>query len=584
MEDDLRLKPPSEDEIAALLPYNYFPAALAAISEVHDARNRHLFVLAQAHASLQDEILSYVVSAATMRNPVKMSAFLNSIEPALDPILASQSCFLGPETDLAQTNEPRMQKLTVTEPIADAPFARVVVVIDNGIAFWSKAFRTAGKSRFTEIQYLDFDIGAPNATLPIGRLTEVDMASLCSKADLPYGQTALLETLKKQFPRSFYGSFPPPDTDGLWHGTAIADIAAPEDGGKTALFGIELPDAALRDWGGDTLQYVLPIALRVALAMTSGLAHLPLIIVLPFAFTSGPHDGSHPIAQSIKTELDKANASRVVSLVLPAGNHLQDQCTAFIPPTANGASSVPVTWHLPPDDFSSNTIEIIVENVALDPNRPLIEIAMMNGRRVQAALLPNQTARLKLGTTVIGILVRAADIGGNARYRISLTPTGWLKGNRRPAPFGDWTVSIATTQPATLWVLRDERDMAADMALPSRRSYFTDSDYRERDANGDFYRDDRPASALRRSGTASVMTTAAGPTTVDAMEKLGPDAPRQAYYSGRAISGGAFDLSVLVDDGYEGRGLDAVGNATERVFRVSGTSAAAGRAARDIYR
>ena len=121
------------------------------------------------------------------------------------------------------------------------------------------------------------------------------------------------------------------------------------------------------------------------------------------------------------------------------------------------------------------------------------------------------------------------------------------------------------------------------MARPNRGSYFTDPNYRVRDASGDFVRDDKVASAVRRSGTASVMSTAVGATTVEAVEKLGPDAPRQAFYSGRAIAGGAFDMSVLVDDGYQGRGMNAVGNGTGRVFRVSGTSAATARAARDIY-
>lgn len=583
MDDDLQLDLPPEDEIAPLLPYNYFPAAPTAISESDAARNRHMFVLPNAHRLPSDEILSYVVSAATMQNPAKMSDFLCSLEPSLDPNLANQSCFLGPETDLDQTNQPRAQKLSETERIADVAHSRVVVVIDHGIAFWNLAFRSAGKSRFSEIQFLDFDIGAPYASLPIGRLTDADLTSLCSKADQPDGQTMLLESLKRQFPRSFYGSYPPPELDGLWHGTAIADIAAPDDGGKTALFGIELPDAALRDWGGDTLQYVLPSALRAALAMTSTIAHLPLIIVLPFAFTAGPHDGSHPIALDIRYALNKARMTRVVSLVLPAGNHLQDKCTAFIPPTGPGSGAAEVNWQLPPDDFSPNTVEIIVENVGLDPNIPRVEITMMNGRTVQAKLLQNQTARLKLGTVVIGILGRAADTGVNARYRISISPTGWIKGTQRPAPFGDWTVSIATTQPATLWVLRDERDVASDMARPNRGSYFTHPNYRERDVDGDFFWDDKLASAVRRSGTASVMSTAAGSTTVEALEALGPQTPRQAWYSGRAIAGGAFDISVLVDDGYEGRGLNAVGNGSGRVFRVSGTSAATARAARDIY-
>ena len=582
MNDDLRIELPPEDELTPILPYNYFPAALSAISASHDAQNRHLLVLPDAYIEPQNDTLSYVVSAATMREPAMMAAFLATLEPGLNPALANQSCFLGPTTALTETNQPRVQTLTQTARVDDAPYARVVVVIDHGIAFWNRAFRSAGTTRFLEIQYLDFDKGNPNAALPVGRLTQADLTGLCGEADLRNGEAAVLDVLKKKFPRSFYASYPPPDVDGLWHGTAIADIAAPFDGGRTALFGVELPDAALRDWGGDTMKYVLPTALQAALKMTSTLDHLPLVIVLPFAFTAGPHDGSHPVAQYIKTELDKANLSRVVSLVLPAGNHLQDQCTAFLPPAGHGPGAPAISWHVPPDDFSPNTVEIIIENVALDVNRPRIDITASNGSTVQAELLPNKVAPLWTGSDLIAVLVRLDDIGGNGRYRLSTTPTGWLKGNRQPAPFGTWQISVATTQPTTLWVLRDERDMASDMARPNRGSYFTDPKYRDRDPNGAYFREDKPVSSIRRSGTGSVLATASGPETVEALEKLGPNAAQVACYSGRDIAGSGFTRSVLVDDGYEGRGMNAVGNGTGRVFRVSGTSAATARAARDI--
>lgn len=584
MDDNLHIELPSEDERPPLLPYNYFPAALAAISESHDAQNRHLFVLPGAQLVPQDQALSYVVSAATMRDPAKMAAFLLSLEPAIDVAEANQSCFLGHETTLAETNQPRAQTLIQPQLPDDGPYARVVVVIDHGIAFWNRAFLLAGTTRFTEIQYLDFDAGNPLAPLPVGRLSAADLASLCAEADLPNGPAAVLKTLKKQFPRSFYGSYPPPNPDALWHGTAIADIAAPNDGGKTALFGVELPDAALRDWGGDTLQYVLPTALRAALKMTNALSHLPLVIVLPFAFTAGPHDGSHPIAQYIKTELDRVRPARTVSLVLPAGNHLQDQCTAFVPQSGPGPGASSISWHVPPDDFSANTVEIVVENVALDMNRPRIDITAPGGSTVQAELLPNQVARLRMRGEVIGILKRAADVGGNGRYRLSTTPTGWLKGSVHPAPFGTWQISIATTQPATLWVLRDERDSGSDMARPNRGSYFTDPKYRVRDPNGAYFLADMPVNSLRRSGTGSVLATAGGPETVAALESLGPNAAQPAYYSGRDIAGRSYTRSVLVDDGYEGRGVNAVGNGTDRVFRVSGTSAASALVARDLYR
>jgi len=584
MGDNLQLELLPENDLTPLLPYNYLPAALAAISEDHSARNRHLFVLPGGQTTPQDQVLSYVVSAATMRDPAAMSAFLRTVEPALDKTLANQSCFLGPETTLAETNQPRAQTLGQAIVPDDALLARVVVVIDHGIAFWNRAFRTAGSCRFSEIQYLDFDKGDPYSPLPVGRLTQADLTTLCDTADLPNGEAAIIGLLKKKFPRSFYGSYPPPSVDGLWHGTAIADIAARDDDGRTALFGVELPDATLRDRGGDTLQNVLPAALQAALKMTSSLSHLPLIIVLPFAFTAGPHDGSHPIAKYIKTELGRVKLLRDVSLVLPAGNHLQDQCTAFAPPSGHGPGGSSVTWHVPPDDFSPNTVEIIIENVALDGNRPRIDIAAPNGSTVQADLLPNRVAWLKIDDDLVAVLARADDIGGNGRYRISTTATGWLQGNRRPAPYGSWKISIATTQPATLWVLRDDRDAGSDMATPNRRSYFTDPKYRERGDDGAYLREDRPASSLRRSGTASVLATAAGPETVAALEKLGPNPAQVACYSGRDIAGTGFTRSVLVDDGYEGRGLNAIGNGSDRVFRVSGTSAASALVARDLYR
>ncbi len=583
MEEDqnFRIVPPESDQDVEFLPYNYFPAALAALRGDPLARNRHLFVLPQRD-NLQPRALSYVISAKRLSNPLATSEFISSLEPSIDRERANQICFLGPETDLEETSQPRIISFDVSEVNVDAPIERVVVVIDNGIAFWNRRFRSNGTSRFAEIRYLDFERSTPNVPLPVGRLTSADIAALCTLSDSPLGQFEIMKALKTEFPGSFFGSNPSPDPDGLWHGTAIADLAAPDDGGKTALFAVELPDASVRDWGGTTLQTVLPLALQTALAMTGALSHLPLIIVLPFAFTAGPHTGSHPIALSIAGALNTASAQRSVALVLPAGNHLQDQCCAQLEPNWPEAAAKTLTWHLPPDDFSPNTIEMIVENVALGPIRPKITLTLPNGRQASAELLPNKIATLKIGPHTIGQLIRAANLDGKARYRLVIEPTGWLKPNRRPAPFGDWSISIDTNQLATLWVLRDERDMVADMATPRRTSFFTDPEYFENDASGAYILTDPQTGPLRRSGTASVLTTAVGPTTVQAEERFGSEPTHQAWYSGRAQNGGNFDISILVDDGYKSRGLIAIGNGTDREFRISGTSAAAARAVRDL--
>ena len=85
---------------------------------------------------------------------------------------------------------------------------------------------------------------------------------------------------------------------------------------------------------------------------------------------------------------------------------------------------------------------------------------------------------------------------------------------------------------------------------------------------------------VRRSGTASVLSTGAGAWCVEATERWPGGRQRTAWYSGRKADGSQFDQRILVDDGQAGRGTPAVGTGGPALYAVSGTSAAAALAAR----
>ena len=134
-----------------------------------------------------------------------------------------------------------------------------------------------------------------------------------------------------------------------------------ENQDDVALFGFELPMSVLRDHDGDSLLAVLSLTIELILSATSLLDHLPLVIVLPFGFVSGPQDGSHPAITAVTHLL--AQRTRKIDLVVPAGNHLQDRSVARFDPATQAAPDPvrSVVWRQPPDDFSPNTMEMIFD-------------------------------------------------------------------------------------------------------------------------------------------------------------------------------------------------------------------------------
>ncbi len=579
MSDPIIFKP-IHPGLRDILPYNYLPAAMADIAGTSLARGRRLFPLRDPSddESRQQGAKSFVIDSETLKNPLAVALKLQAVRSENKDGGPVERWFLGPPTDRFDECD-----LPFTPHVKNvvAGARKVAAIVDAGIAFWDPAFRSGDSSRFREIAYLDFDaVGGNNA--PSERLDREQIKALCNTADTE-GPEAVVRELGLRFPNSAFGKNGGAYPDQGWHGTGVADlmvgsIAESED--DVAVFGFELPAAVLRDHDGDSLLAVLTLIVEMILASTStdALETLPLVIVLPFGFVSGPQDGSHPAVKALE-QLLAQQTKRQVDLVVPAGNHLQDRCVARFeaPSPAVPQPTRSVIWRVPPDDFSPNGIELVRAGVGgtvdlriTPPGEAPIDISLQEG----------DFGLLMRGNRTIGALIRRADTATSAAVRFAVIGTGWDRADAHPAPVGDWQIAEVGESAVDLYALRDDRDVAGDKGRPRWPASFADVGYRDTDAFGVPLLQDDAASVVRRTGTASLLTTVPGTMAVQADERLGGNPRTQAWYSGNRADHMPWEWSALVDDGWPSRGYDCAANGTAQRARLSGTSAAAGLHAR----
>ena len=190
--------------------------------------------------------------------------------------------------------------------------------------------------------------------------------------------------------------------------------------------------------------------------------------------------------------------------------------------------------------------------------------------------------KIMSGSTVIGGIHNLPN-QSNTKLRLSLARTATKPRDTAPAPAGDWRIEVNSDSPVNLWILRDDRDETG--RIPS---VFSHPNYRERLPDGRYGSDGTNTGNIRRSGTASVYTTASvnstnpPPVSVTATELSDRKGMHQlpASYSGKQMDGTDFANRQLVDCGEPFDGQPAVHNGTSVIMeRFSGTSAAATMAA-----
>lgn len=554
------------------LPANYLPAALPHLQDPDLPFGRQLF-------SLPGFASTEFIPGARIADPVGLAACVCKAAEMVGDV--RQPVFLGPPVEPGH-------RMRVLRPKAVPHYRKIgprpvaVGIIDTGISFWNPVFtrQTPGgiEPAFAGMVMQEFaPTGVPHSAV----LSEAEIAMRCQQARQPGGDHAIRAAFAQLYPGTIYGQNRPGGSqarpDALLHGTAMAWLAWKQMADqeiRPRLFGAELPIEAVMDSSGDTLQAI--IALSVANLVTAIRDHpahaagVRIILALSLAFTGGPQDRDHPMLRAIEAVLD--NLGGDVTLVLPRGNHLQDQCHARL---TSGAE--PQVWHVPHDDHSPNTIEFVLPGPGIARTR----LIAPDGSAAQVLLGPTGLALLWHRGRIIGALWRIPLPGGRGRMRLVLAQTAATGRQNLPlAPAGDWRFSVRLRGGGDLnaWVLRDDLPLFSPALPPRRRSWLRDAHYLRWDPKGGPQRTDPPGTLSRvlRAGTASVMSTVHGGrlVPVTAHESLGSGPQRPAGYAGLPLGPGVAD-AVLVDDGLPDRGQWVIGNGSARPFRLSGTSVAA---------
>lgn len=562
--------------IGSLLPYNYLPAAFANLAAPNDSPNRIVFQLPATAEAPRKGIRFHVASGKTLSSPDDLATFLDQRNYSDGDTF--ERCILGPPTLLAETGDEDLLTLNFGQLHLNSAqnYDQVAVIIDIGIAFWNDRFRLGAGSRFKAMRYLNFDAYIAGQSPFIG-LEEADITNLCRRSDEANGVSHVVAELGKRFPDSYFAPQGAAVPDALWHGTATADLMAgltKDTPNKTALFGIELPMSVLRDADGDSLAFVLTLLVEAALEMTLPFKDKPLLIMLPWGFSAGQQDGSHPAAKALQNALVSAG-NRDVKMMVPAGNQLQDQCCAHLAPSQSPEPRQ-ATWYVPPDDFSQNTIEVFVTpSVPASPSGvQSVRITPPFGASFVIAIKESHYVLIWRDGQLIGILVRGRDVATGPRLRLTLAGTGWRYASQRPTPAGNWKLSFARTDAVALWVLRDDRDHMLDKALPRRASWLSDMAYQGQDALGTYNLADDLGSTVVRSGTLSVLATAPAVIAVQANELMIGQPSRQAFYSGRKSNGVALPVTAIVDKDLQASGISVSINGSRQQARFTGSSAA----------
>ncbi|SMX27238.1 hypothetical protein TRP8649_01340 [Pelagimonas phthalicica] len=458
-------------------------------------------------------------------------------------------------------------------------------MIDAGISFWNPVAVTTDPtnatktSRFATIGGLKLE----NGVITNPHLTPTQIADFVDRSDQQNR-----EEMEKAFPESVFAECarrPLNSPSGSAHGTAMMDLllrTMPQD---KPLHALELPASVLRDLSGGLMSGIMHIAIRALVQQVSIYRkskelsdRFRMVILMAYGFTGGPQKIRSDVLVPLEKTLCELHARHgKVELVVPIGNHLQDQVHATL------HTGEQIGWRIQPEDFSANTLEVVQ---GMDD--PPIEVAAPGGAFAQ---LPQVLGlhRVDLDGTPIGALW-VKDDNGLKRSRLSLIPTATRKSGVATAPFGCWSFS-AGRGAADLWVLRDETGFEADPFKPARSSWFEDVGYEKADAVGMPLLEDNPSNAnaklplVRRKGTASIIATSKHPNVVVVTSQ--DETGKPANYASLTQDGTAARHAVKLSTGFDPIeefdllpigpfiGPAVLGNASKDRFRGQGTSMAA---------
>ncbi|MEP1765598.1 MAG: hypothetical protein ABJJ53_02930 [Sulfitobacter sp.] len=429
-----------------------------------------------------------------------------------------------------ETKEEAAPNWDKRRPHASGPVA--MGVIDFSIAFLNKRFRKAnGETRF-EMMWIQDRVPLPEYRYLFPSYQLLGMGTVLLGADI----NALIAHFTKNQEldeEAAYAAFtkPPVGMRDSWamrdgHGTAVLDHMAGADPGtqddERPLYGVELPTAVLIDTSGQSLLAPLLLGLTAISVMSLFLTPAmharprvwgtPLVINASLAFTGGPDRNASKNGFALM--LDRLMGAlqtlprEGLTLTVPTGNHRQDRIHAAF--GAGGPQSI--VWGLPPDDLTTNAIEIYVEDGS---DLQMFSLKHIGGPDLQ--LGPSDLPRpgyyvdLVQNGDIIARLAHPAGFGPT-HYTITTAPTARRDPSTPIIQSGSWEVSLRSCgSDVNLWVRRDNR--LSGFPNSGRQSWFVDPAYEVYDPTGYLQQDDTPAPGatdLRvfRQGTGSVLQDA----------------------------------------------------------------------------
>ncbi|HEV7322038.1 MAG TPA: hypothetical protein VGO04_25825 [Ensifer sp.] len=504
--------------------------------------------------------------------------------------------------------------------LASGATTAVMAVIDDGIPFAHRNLRAvSGEGTRVEFCWLQSSEADPAGPVPFGReLTRHAIDELVQEhgpdEDAVYLRSGAMDQAAQGC--STIGHF-------ATHGAHVLDAAAGRRHNDDAvdldllrIIAVQLPAAVTADTSGyrkdafilSAFHYIFDRADQFAAThLGDAAASLPLIVNLSYGYTGGPHDGTDALEVAISQMIAARQAQgKPTALVMPSGNSFGERLNGEISPERINTGEVyPISWRLQPNDRTSSYLEIWLPKAEgatrfqlsiTDPSgAPSLaggSLAFDSAAAGQAADDPALSRDLLCDDRPIGRCVIARYNARWTRILIALAPTEPDDSSLPGAPAGRWTIGLTKIAGANLAApvgCRIQRDFDPFGYMKgARQSYFDDPlDERFGEDGAPSRVENPPAAFVRRHGTLNGIATHGHVTVVSGHYG---DSGRATEYGGcgrRRIPGssagpGDVRTSAVSDDSTAMRGVLAAGTRSGSVARLSGTSMAAPRLAREL--
>jgi len=476
------------------------------------------------------------------------------------------------------------------------PTTPIVAVIDDGIGFLNRRFRTArGDSRVHAIwlqslnTIFDTVLGGfytfsgqvlfkPEIDTILARGVRLDESAVYRSLNV--------QNVKAGEHRSSEFSFS--------HGTHTMDIAAgaePNTGSPTEdwpILAVQLPPEVVNNTSGTQLEPSLIQGVKWILAQAARINDTsPVIINISFGTFAGPKDGTKFVEFLIAQELARwqTQTGRCARVVYAFGNDRESGQLARLKIDSDG-DTTDLEWRVQPDNAASSLMEIHLDAGSSSFGNIAISLTAPSGTQINDILIPpfqtvvlqNASGDVLAQIFHIGAIPIALGKAKPAFVMIAIPPT--QDGAFVRSEHGSWQIGLRNNATSAIVArLEIQRgDTPIGYKSHGRQSSFYHLTAHEWSTETFDYSALATDCPITTDGTHSSFVTAVTRHTISVAASVSPSL-KAASYSGEGsdftIPGPS--ISAIGEDAPGGRGVLAAGTFSGSVQSSNGTSAAAAR-------